>query len=163
MSVLYAGGLIVNSSAELKSNIEVAQDLDPRQAVREARAKYFQKDFLAEDAVYDPDGNLISEPKEPPVQLGVIAEELPSELTVMTGAEPGNPERFLGVDRDRMQTLLWQGQGDIQNRIDALTNGTKWIPEVSVIPSAPTTGATLYVFAGSLYAVFATGQITKLA
>ena len=57
---------------------------------------------------------------------------------------------------------MWQGQGDIHNRMDRLEFGTKFLPEVTVLPSPPTTGATLYVFAGSIYAVLSTGKRVKI-
>lgn len=161
-SIIYDGDIVKASSQQMKRNIQPAQDLDPRQAVRNAKAKYFQVNHHDEGGIYDPDGNMIQEPRSAPVQLGFIAEELPDELTTMVyDVLPG--ENYLGINKDRMLTMVWQGQGDVQDKLDSLANGPKWIPELSAPPPAPTTGATLYVYAGSLYAVFATGKISKVA
>jgi len=75
---------------------------------------------------------------------------------------PGEPES-LGISLDGLVTLLWQGQSDVHDRIDRAVNGPKWIPEPATPPPPPTTGATLYVDAGSVYALFASGKRAKIA
>lgn len=169
-SLLYVGDLVKQSSRELKSDIEVAQDLDPRQAVRNARAHYYTSPHYSEDALYDTrensdgesSGRLIRPAREAPTgMLGLIAEDMPAEVTQMVSESlPGVDA--LGINTDRMITLMWQGQGDVNNRLDLLENSPHHIPEVTVLPSPPLTGATLYSFTGDLYAVLSSGKRVKL-
>jgi len=169
-SLLYVGDILKQSSRELKSDIEVAQDLDPRQAVRNARAHYYSSPHYSEDALYDDrqnadgesSGRLIRPAREAPTEmLGLIAEDLPAEVTQMVSESlPGIDA--LGINTDRLVTLMWQGQGDVNNRLDILEKSPHHIPEVTVLPSPPLTGATLYTFTGDLYAVLSSGKRVKL-
>lgn len=162
-SVLYLGDLVKSTSSRaMKADIQPVRDIDPRQAVRNARAQYFKAPYLDEPAVYDTEGNLVRGPREAPVQMGLISEDLPSEVTVMVSeAHPGIDT--LGINTDRLVTMLWQGHGEHRDQFDQYVAGPKWIPDVPNPPTPPTTGATLYCFAGSLYAIFSTGKITKIA
>jgi len=162
-SVVYDGVVVSSSSQTIKRNIVPAQDLDPRQAVRAAKACYFQKNIGDEGPVYYSDGTLKRGPREAPTQFGLIAEDVPEVVQHNIGPIlPGEPES-LGISLDGLVTLLWQGQSDVHDRIDKAVNGPKWIPEPATPPPPPTTGATLYVDAGSVYALFASGKRAKIA
>jgi hypothetical protein len=149
-SIVYDGNLVGPSGRDVKRNIEPAEDLDPRQAVRNARAKYFQNNYLDEPQ------------REAPVQLGFIAEEMPDHCQTMIPDAYRDGTDVLGIKKDTMITMLWQGQGESRDQFDQYVAAPKWLPDVTILPDPPTTGATLYVFAGTIYAVLSTGKRVKI-
>jgi hypothetical protein len=160
-SIVYDGDLVKGSSRDAKRNIVPAEDLDPRQSVRYARAHYFQTNHLDEGPVYDGDGNEIRGPRDAPVQLGLIAEDMPEACqSMIVGIQPGVD--MLGINKDTMLTMLWQGQGDLTDRFDSYEKSPKFLPEMTILPDPPISGATLYVFAGTIYAVLSTGKRVKI-
>jgi hypothetical protein len=160
-SIVYDGDLVKGSSRDAKRNIVPAEDLDPRQSVRYARAHYFQTNHLDEGPVYDGDGNEIRGPRDAPVQLGLIAEDMPEACqSMIVGIQPGVD--MLGINKDTMLTMLWQGQGDLTDRFDSYEKSPKFLPEMTILPDPPISGATLYVFAGTVYAVLSTGKRVKI-
>jgi hypothetical protein len=69
---------------------------------------------------------------------------------------------LLGINLDATVTLLWQGLGEVWDYLDGRRAAPATIPHTAVPAPAPAAGAVLYEFAGSLWAVTATGQRTKL-
>jgi hypothetical protein len=161
-SIVYDGDVLKGSSRDIKDNIVPAEDLDPREAVRGARAKYFQNRYLASPPAYDAEGNEIAGSREAPVQLGMIAEEMPEQCVKMIPDAYRDGVDVLGINKDTMITMLWQGQGESRDQFDQYVAGPKWLPEMTILPDPPTSGATLYVFAGSVYAVLSTGKRVKI-
>ena len=173
-SVWYEGDVVKTSSAAIKRNIDPAADLDMRQATRNARAKRFEKTYLDEGPVMapvfdetaassEPVGEIqVRGPRKAPRQLGLIAEEMPEQVTTMVhGVQPGLD--VLGISMDATVTLLWQGQGDVWDEFDRRDASPLPVLSVTMPPPPPISGALLYEFGGEMFAVFPTGQRKKIA
>jgi hypothetical protein len=168
-SVVYEGILQNASSIVAKRNVAAAQDLDLRQATRNARAKRFEKTYLDEPAVLSPDGVELRGPRKAPRQLGMIAEEMPAQCTGMIyQAVRENPDTgapgmdLLGINLDNVVTLLWQGQGDVWDELDRRASAPVPVISTTTLPPPPLSGALLYEFGGEVFAVFPTGQRKKI-
>lgn len=161
-SMLYNGDIVKDSSRTHKRNIRPAHDIDMRQHTRAARAHRFQKNHLDEGPVWAPDGRKRRGGREAPVQLGLIAEDMPEQATVWFDHVTPDGLSMPGINLDATVTLLWHGMGDIHDRIDALETAPPAAPHVTIPPPAPLTGALLYEMNGELWAVLSTGQRTRL-
>ncbi len=161
-SMLYEGDVVKTSSRVGKRNIAPAADIDMRQGTRHARAHRFQKEHLDEAPVWYPDGRKKRGGREAPVQLGLIAEDMPEQATTMIDHVTSDGLSLLGINTDVVTTLLWQGLGEVYDKLDEL-GGTAVIPHTTIPPLPPVTGALLYEHNGSLWVVTSTGQRSQLS
>lgn len=157
-------GTLTPSGSDLKYNITPAQDLDVRQGVKYARGVRFQKTYHNEDAVYDADGNEIRGPVAAPVQLGLLADDLPPQVqATIKDFTPGGGDEVMAIDNQALLTLAWQGIGELWDKFDSHWRNPLPIPEASSagVP-LPASGCSLYCDSGSLYALFPSGKRVKI-
>lgn len=162
-SMLYEGDIVKPSSRAGKRNIAFVEDVDMRQHTRHARAHRFQKDHLDEGPVWYPDGRKKRGGREAPVQLGLIAEDMPQVAQTMVDHVTGDGLSLLGINTDVLTTLLWNGLGEVYDKLDTLAATPTTVPHTTIPPLAPPSGAVLYEHNGALWVVTATGQRTRLS
>jgi hypothetical protein len=162
-NIIYDGTLTASGS-NLKYNITPAQDLDVRQGVKYARGVRFQRTYLDEGPVYDADGNEIRGPVSAPVQLGLLADDLPPQVqATIKDFTPGGGDEVEAIDNQALLTLAWQGIGELWDKFDSHWQNPLPIPEASSggVP-LPASGCSLYCDSGSLYALFPSGKRVKI-
>jgi len=162
-NIVYDGTLTA-SGRNLKYNITPAQDLDVRQGTKYAKATRFQRTYLDEGPVYDADGNEIRGPVAAPVQLGLIADDLPPQVqATIKDFTPGQGDEVMAIDNQALLTLAWQGIGELWDKFDSHWRNPIPIPEASSagVP-LPASGCSLYCDSGSLYALFPSGKRVKI-
>lgn len=118
-SVIYTGTLTGPSSREIKANIKTVTDVDIRAEARGARTVRFTKPLLARAERRTDDGRLIAPAIDAPVQVGLIAEEVPKAAQIMIYRAIGDLD-VLGIDYTALMALSWTGLGHAFDDLAAL-------------------------------------------